>query len=83
MNWKLGDLKVGQTAKIVGCDTGRRAYRHRLLSMGLTRATALRLAGVAPPGDPMRIRVRGHELSLRRDEARVLILEQASSADAV
>src|SRR6056297_875982 len=43
--------------------------RIRLLEMGLVPGTTLTLDGVAPLGDPLKIRVRGIELSLRKSEA--------------
>lgn len=42
--------------------------------MGLTRGTTIRLNKVAPMGDPVEISVRDFSLSLRKDEARVLLL---------
>jgi ferrous iron transport protein A len=44
--------------------------------MGLTRGTKIRLTKVAPMGDPVEIDVRDFSLSLRKDEARVLLLER-------
>jgi ferrous iron transport protein A len=51
--------------------------------MGLTRGTKIRLTKVAPMGDPVEIDVRDFSLSLRKDEARVLLLERnGAEADA-
>jgi ferrous iron transport protein A len=41
----------------------------RLMEMGLVPGTALKVAGVAPLGDPIEIELRGYRLSLRRSEA--------------
>ena len=46
------------------------ALRHRLLDMGLTPKTAVRVDKVAPMGDPIEIMVRGYELTLRVDDAK-------------
>jgi ferrous iron transport protein A len=43
--------------------------RARLLEMGLTPGTAIHLVRYAPLGDPVEIKVRGSNLSLRRHEA--------------
>jgi ferrous iron transport protein A len=71
---RIRDLKVGQAARIVGYEGGYSPYRTRLLSMGLTRGERIELIKVAPMGDPVELRVRGFNLSLRKHEASVLIL---------
>ena len=48
---------------------GERAFRRRLLEMGLVPGTSVRVVGVAPLGDPMQLQLRGGKLSLRRAEA--------------
>lgn len=49
---------------------GPRAFRRRLLELGLLPGTAVRKQKVAPLGDPIEISVRGTRLSIRRAEAR-------------
>lgn len=49
------------------------------MSMGLTRGTTIRLTKIAPMGDPVEIDVRDFSLSLRKDEANVLLLEYQGS----
>ena len=65
----LNEMKIGSSAVIrqVG---GEGALRCRLLDMGLIPGTKVTLQKVAPMGDPMEIRVRGYELTLRVDDAR-------------
>jgi ferrous iron transport protein A len=48
---------------------GPRAFRRRLLEMGLVPGTPVRVVTVAPLGDPLRIEVRGGQWSIRRAEA--------------
>ncbi|MFP4637507.1 MAG: ferrous iron transport protein A [Spirochaetaceae bacterium] len=72
----VADLAVGETAVITGYRGGGASYRSKLLSMGLTRGTRIRLAKVAPFGDPVEIDVRDFRLSLRKEEARILMLER-------
>jgi Fe2+ transport system protein FeoA len=50
----------------------------RLMEMGLTRGTAFEVVRYAPLGDPIEIRVRGYNLSLRRNEARAIAVEMVS-----
>ena len=80
MDTRVKDLHVGQTAKIVGYRGGFSPYRTRLLAMGLTRGASVRLLKVAPMGDPVEIEVRGFNLSLRKREADVLILENEGAS---
>jgi ferrous iron transport protein A len=73
---KLKDLTVGDRARVAGYEKGEQQYRQKLLSMGLTRGTELMLVKIAPLGDPVDIEVRGYQLSLRKSEADLLILEK-------
>jgi len=71
---KLQELKVGQSAVVTGYERSDAGYRGKLLAMGLTRGSALRLLEVAPLGDPVKVEVRGYGLSLRKGEADALIV---------
>ena len=53
--------------------------RCRLLDMGLTPRTRVTLQKVAPMGDPIEIRVRGYELTLRIEEAEKIEVEGVSA----
>lgn len=64
----LNELKIGQSAVITAVG-GEGALRCRLLDMGLTPRAAVTLQKIAPMGDPIQIRVRGYELTLRREDA--------------
>jgi ferrous iron transport protein A len=72
------ELKVGDRVRVVGFDNEGRAYRNRLLSMGLTPGTEFTIDRFAPMGDPMIISIRGYKLSIRSDELRVLILDRVN-----
>ncbi|MDY5955090.1 MAG: FeoA family protein [Kiritimatiellia bacterium] len=72
----VSEMKVGDAAVVKGYRAGHDLYRAKLLALGFTRGAVFELTGVAPMGDPMRLRVRGYELSLRREEAEVLEIEQ-------
>lgn len=73
----LADLAPGDRARIVGLGKGASAYRHHLMSMGLTPGVELEIVRAAPLGDPVEIRVRGFSISLRREEARLVSVERA------
>ncbi len=68
-------MKIGDKAQIIGYDKTNVGYRAKLLALGLTRGATIELIGVAPMGDPLRIKVRGFELSLRKSEATILQLQ--------
>ena len=72
----ITDMKIGTRAEIVGYEETGAGYRAKLLALGLTRGAIIELIGRAPMGDPLRLKVRGFELSLRRDEAKALKLKE-------
>lgn len=51
--------------------------RSRLLEMGLLVGTTIELVRFAPMGDPVEIRVRGYNLSLRKHEADLVLVRQS------
>jgi ferrous iron transport protein A len=71
----LGALDVGQSGRVLGYEKGNRAYREKLLSMGLTPGTHFTVTRQAPMGDPIEIEVRGFKLSLRKGEVAALHVE--------
>jgi ferrous iron transport protein A len=71
----LAEISLGKTAKVVAVD-GSRAFRRRLLEMGLVPGTAVTILTVAPLGDPLQIEVRGGQWSIRRAEAAQIQVEK-------
>ncbi len=74
----LSDLTPGDIVKICGFRKGDKAYRQKLLSMGLTPNTQFEVIRRAPLGDPIQIRVRDFHLSLRQAETSLLVLERVA-----
>ena len=72
MELQIKDLEIGERAEIVGYESQKPAYRSRLLAMGLTKGTVVKLVKLAPLGDPVELEIRGFNLSLRKDEAAIL-----------
>jgi len=64
----LKTLRPGMDARII-CVHGQGALRRRIMEMGLTPGTRIRVRKIAPLGDPVEILVRGYALSLRRADA--------------
>jgi ferrous iron transport protein A len=70
----ISDLKVGDSAKVLGLSKANKVYRQKLLAMGLTPGAVFLVKRKAPLGDPIEISVRGFGLSLRKGEADMLQL---------
>ena len=70
----LNELKIGAAAVITAVG-GDGALRCRLLDLGIIPKTRVTLQKVAPMGDPIEIRVRGYELTLRVEEAEKIEVE--------
>lgn len=73
---QLKDMKIGGRAKIIALKAAHGIYRHKLISMGLIPGTEIVVARKAPLGDPYEIMVRGFALSLRKNEASILELQE-------
>lgn len=78
MAMTLDELKIGSSAVITAVG-GDGALRCRLLDMGLIPHTRVTLQKVAPMGDPIEIRVRSYELTLRVEEAKKIEVEGVSA----
>lgn len=76
MSRSLNAMSVGDSGRIQGFTSSGKAYRKRLLAMGLTPGTVFTVTRFAPLGDPIEIKIRGFSLSLRKKEADVLIVEK-------
>ena len=71
---QLNEVVVGEkcVVKTVGGD-GR--IRRRLFDMGVTPGAEIYVRKVAPFGDPVEITIRGYELSLRKDEGKLVTVD--------
>ncbi len=67
----LRDVKNGQTVSVIKLH-GEGAVKRRIMDMGITRGTSIFVRKVAPLGDPVEVRVRGYELSLRKEDAAMI-----------
>ena len=73
----LNELKTGSSG-IITAVGGDGPLRCRLLDLGLIPHTRVTLQKVAPMGDPIEIRVRGYELTLRVEEAQKIEVKEAA-----
>jgi Fe2+ transport system protein FeoA len=73
---KLNELKKGDRGKVVKV-SGVGSVHQRLMDMGLITGSEVEMQGVAPLGDPIEIRIKGYNLSLRKSEAACISVEVA------
>ena len=72
----LASLQPGQRG-IIAAIEGSDAIVQRLLEMGLTEGEEVEVVALAPLGDPIEIRIRSYQLSLRKSEAARVLLKTA------
>ncbi|MHC1754722.1 MAG: ferrous iron transport protein A [Methanosarcina sp.] len=70
----LNMLEIGQRARVIQVK-GRGSSRKRLLDMGMVPGTVLSVTKKAPLGDPVDFKLKGYNLSLRKQEAEMVIVE--------
>lgn len=70
----LKELKVGQSAIVVSVG-GSGSLRQHFLDMGLIPGVEVNMVKMAPMGDPMELRIRGYELTLRVADAQKIIVD--------
>ena len=69
----LREVQVGETAKVVKLH-GEGAMKRRIMDMGITRGTSLKVRKVAPLGDPIEIFLRSFELTIRKEDAKKITI---------
>lgn len=74
----LDKLEIGKSAVITKVG-GEGALRARLLDMGLIPRTVISTVRRAPMGDPIELRVRGYELTIRLEDAAKIEIEPAET----
>ena len=70
----LREVKVGETVKVTKLN-GEGAVKRRIMDMGITKGFEIYVRKVAPLGDPVEVTVRGYELSLRKADAEMVVIE--------
>lgn len=64
----MNTLKTGDKGKILALHCGL-GLRKRLVELGVTPGSPFLVERVAPLGDPLDIRIRGYQLTIRREDA--------------
>lgn len=70
----LREVAVGQTVKVTKL-VGEGPLKRRIMDMGITKGVEIYVRKVAPLGDPVEVTVRGYELSLRKADAEMIVVE--------
>ena len=72
---KISEFSIGEkgVVKTVG---GEGALRRRLFDMGVTPGAEITLRKKAPLGDPIEVKLRGYELTLRKTEAELVTMDR-------
>lgn len=70
----LNDLPIGKTATVTAVG-GEGALRQHFLDMGLIPKATVTMVKRAPMGDPIEVRIRSYELTLRSEEARAIEID--------
>jgi ferrous iron transport protein A len=70
----LSEAEIKAKVKVVEIVTGSKV-RRRIMDMGITNGVEVIVEGKAPMGDPIEIIVRGYKLSLRKNEAKDILVK--------
>lgn len=70
----LRDVAVGETV-IIKKIKGDGATIRRIMDMGITKNTEVYVRKIAPLGDPIQVNLRGYELTLRKEDAKNILVE--------
>lgn len=73
----LKDLKTGESGRILSVG-GEGALRQHFLDMGMIQGCRVSVVKLAPMRDPMELRLRGYNLTLRLSEAELIEVEPVS-----
>ena len=71
----LKEIPCGESVKVVKL-TGEGAVKRRIMDMGITKGVEIYIRKIAPLGDPVEVMVRGYELSLRKEDAKMIVLKE-------
>ena len=70
----LKEIPCGATAKVIRL-TGEGPVKRRIMDMGITKGVEIFVRKVAPLGDPVEVMVRGYELSVRKADEEMIMVE--------
>ena len=71
----LDKVKAGQSVTVRKI-RGTGPVKKRLMDMGITQGTKITVVKLAPLGDPIELKLRGYDLSIRKADAELVEVEQ-------
>lgn len=72
---QLSNIKIGQKATVLKVN-GEGALKRRIMDMGVTKGTEVFITKTAPLGDPLEINVRGYHLTIRKNDAKTILVKE-------
>lgn len=70
----LNEVNVHETVTVKRLH-GEGPVKRRIMDMGITKGVEIYVRKVAPLGDPIELKVRGYELSIRKADAEMVEVE--------
>lgn len=70
----LKEVACGQEVQVKKL-SGEGPVKRRIMDMGITKGVKVKVRKVAPLGDPVEVTIRGYELSLRKEDAEMILVE--------
>ena len=74
----LDEILPGEECELLAVG-GEGVLRRRLLDMGFTPHTKIKMRKIAPMGDPLEVSLRGYVLTIRKEEAAKLTVQKVSA----
>ncbi|UNQ73545.1 FeoA family protein [Infirmifilum sp. NZ] len=72
---RLSELRPGEVGTVVGYADAPSWLKRRLVEMGLSKGTTVKMVRNAPLKDPIEFEVRGYNVSIQREKAEVVLVE--------
>jgi ferrous iron transport protein A len=69
----LNEIPCGGMATVTGVE-GAGPVKRRIMDMGITKGCRVYVRKVAPLGDPVEITVKGYELTIRKEDAKKILV---------
>lgn len=70
----LNELKTEEEGTIISYNNEEVELKRHLLGMGFVKGAKIKLEKIAPLGDPIKIKIKGYSISLRKNEAKNIIV---------
>lgn len=75
----LASLRIGEVGELVKFEKEDKAFRRRMLDMGLTKGVKILVKQISPLGDPISVLLRGYQLCLRKEDVTNILVRKEVS----